>query len=199
MTGEKPLSRILLSMDATALLHDFIAHIRDERRFSPRSVEAYQRDVSAFLGFLGEHLGADASAKDLAELEPRDLRAYLAHRREGPDALADRSIARALAAIRSFYRFLDRRKGIANPRLSLVRGPRLKRLLPRPVSEQAAIALLAEAEATAQTPWIAARDAAILTLLYAGGLRISEALALTGAHAALPETLRVTGKGGKER
>ncbi len=186
-------------MDATALLHDFIAHIRDERRFSPRSVEAYQRDVSAFLGFLAEHLGADIAAKDLEQLEPRDLRAYLAHRREGPDALADRSIARALAAIRSFFRFLDRRKGIANPRLSLVRGPRLKRLLPRPVSEDAAAQLIASADDENAEPWIAARDAALVTLLYAAGLRISEALSLTGRHLPLAETLTVRGKGGKER
>jgi integrase/recombinase XerC len=82
---------------------------------------------------------------DLAELEPRDLRAYLAHRRQGPDALADRSISRALAAIRSFYRYLERRHGVKNARLSLVRGPKLKRSLPRPVSEGAARNLISEA------------------------------------------------------
>ena len=70
--------------------------------------------------------------QDLATLEPRDLRAYLAFRRQGPDALADRSISRALAAIRSFYRYLERRHGIANAQLALVRGPKLKRSLPRP-------------------------------------------------------------------
>jgi integrase/recombinase XerC len=184
---------------STALLSQWIAHLRDERRFAANSVEAYERDVAAFLGFLQGHLGGEANARDLAELEPRDLRAYLAHRRQGPDALSDRSISRALAAIRSFYRYLERRCGITNARLSLVRGPKLKAPLPRPVSEAAARNLIADAQEQASEEWIGARDAALVTLLYAAGLRISEALALTGADRPLPEMLRVRGKGGKER
>jgi len=144
-------------------------------------------------------LGGEPSAHDLAHLEPRDLRAYLAHRRQGPDALADRSISRALAAIRSFYRYLERRHGVANARLALVRGPKLKRPLPRPVSEGAARDLIVEAHDSASQEWVGARDAALITLLYAAGLRISEALALTGGDLPLPEMLRVVGKGGKER
>jgi integrase/recombinase XerC len=185
-------------MAADALLAQWIAYLRDERRFAANSVEAYDRDVAALLDFLAGHLGGAVGADDLRTLEPRDLRAYLAHRRSGPHALSDRSISRALAAIRSFFRFLDRRCGIANPRLALVRGPKLKRSLPRPVSEDAARALIAEA-ATAREAWVGARDAALITLLYAAGLRISEALALTGADRPLPEILRVCGKGGKER
>lgn len=186
-------------MYAAALLQHWIAHLRDERRFAANSVEAYECDVATFLGFLQNHLGGEPSGQDLASLEPRDLRAYLAHRRQGPDALADRSISRALAAIRSFYRYLERRHGIANARLALVRGPKLKRALPRPVSEAAARDLIAEASETATQDWIGARDAALITLLYAAGLRISEALALSGADRPLPEMLRVRGKGGKER
>ena len=186
-------------MTAAALFAQWVDHLRDERRFAGNSVDAYQRDVGAFLGFLSGHLGGEPSISDLAQLEPRDLRAYLAHRRQGHDALADRSISRALAAIRGFYRFLERRHGLANPRLGLVRGPKLKRLLPRPVSEDAAHALIADAEDSAALPWFGARDAALITLLYAAGLRISEALALTGADRPLPESLLVTGKGGKER
>jgi integrase/recombinase XerC len=186
-------------MTAAALLAQWIAHLRDERRFAANSVEAYQRDVAAFLGFLQSHLGGEASMRDLAELEPRDLRAYLAHRRQGCDALSDRSISRALAAIRSFYRYLERRHGLANARLALVRGPKLKATLPRPVSESAARQLIADAQDQAAQEWIGARDAALLTLLYASGLRISEALALKGADRALPDMLRVTGKGGKQR
>lgn len=186
-------------MTAAALLAQWLAHLRDERRFAANSVEAYERDVAAFLDFLTGHLGAAATAADLAALEPRDLRAYLAFRRQGPDALSDRSIARALAAIRSFYRYLERRLGLSNARLALVRGPKLKRPLPRPVSEAAARELIAEARASGREDWIGARDAALVTLLYAAGLRISEALALTGADLPLPETLRIVGKGGKER
>lgn len=184
---------------AAALLSSWIAHLRDERRFADNSVEAYERDVAAFLGFLSQHLGGEPGAADLATLEPRDLRAYLAYRRQGPDALADRSISRALAAIRSFYRYLERRHGVTNARLALVRGPKLKRALPRPVSEAAAQDLIGEARDAAAEEWIGARDAALVTLLYAAGLRISEALDLTGADLPLPETLRITGKGGKER
>lgn len=184
---------------ATDLLQAWITHLRDERRFADNSLDAYQRDVASFLGFLTHHLGDNPSGADIAALEPRDLRAYLAHRRQGDDALSDRSISRALAAIRSFYRFLERRHGLTNARLSLVRGPRLKRGLPRPVSEGSARDLISEAHAQANEEWIGARDAALLTLLYAAGLRISEALALTGGDLPLSETLRIVGKGGKER
>ncbi len=184
---------------ASALLTQWIAHLRDERRFADNSVAAYERDVAAFLGCLSGHLGGEPGARALGELEPRDLRAYLAYRRQGPDALADRSISRALAAIRSFYRYLERRHGVTNARLALVRGPKLKRSLPRPVSESAARHLIAEADATGTDAWQGARDAALITLLYAAGLRISEALGLTGGDLPLPETLRIVGKGGKER
>ncbi len=186
-------------MTGAALLALWIAYLRDERRFAANSIDAYQRDVAAFLGFLQGHLGGEAGSADLAKLEPRDLRAYLAHRRQGEDALADRSVSRALAAIRSFYRYLERRHGLANPRLGLVRGPKLKRPLPRPVSEGAARALIEEAESEAREEWAGARDAALITLIYAAGLRISEALALQGRDLPLPETLRIAGKGGKER
>jgi integrase/recombinase XerC len=186
-------------MNAAALLSHWIAHLRDERRFAANSLEAYERDVAAFLDFLQGHLGGEPGARELAELEPRDLRAYLAFRRQGPDALGDRSISRALAAIRSFYRYLERRHSVANARLALVRGPKLKRALPRPVSEASARALIAEASEVASQDWIGARDAALITLLYAAGLRISEALALDGGDRPLPDMLRVAGKGGKER
>jgi integrase/recombinase XerC len=186
-------------MNAAALLSHWIAHLRDERRFAANSLEAYERDVAAFLDFLQGHLGGEPGARELAELEPRDLRAYLAFRRQGPDALGDRSISRALAAIRSFYRYLERRHSVANARLALVRGPKLKRALPRPVSEASARALIAEASEVASQDWIGARDAALITLLYAAGLRISEALALDGGDRPLPDRLRVAGKGGKER
>jgi integrase/recombinase XerC len=178
---------------------DWLATLAGEKRFSPRTVEAYGRDVRAFLGFLEEHRGETPTLDALAALRPADLRAYLARRRRGEDALSDRSIARALAAIRSFLRFLERRHAAANASLSLVRGPRLKPPPPRPLAEPDAFAVLEAAGADADEPWIAARDVAVLTLLYGLGLRISEALGLTDADAPLPPTLRITGKGGKER
>jgi integrase/recombinase XerC len=150
---------------AAVLLSQWIAYLTHERRFAANSLAAYERDVAAFLEFLSGHLGGNIDGAALASLEPRDVRAYLAFRRSGLDALSDRSVSRALAAIRSFYRYLERRHGLENARLALVRGPKLKRSLPRPVSEEAALALIDEAELGASTPWIGARDAALITLL----------------------------------
>lgn len=174
-------------------------HLATERRFSALSVESYRRDVVQFLGFLTDHLGGAPTLRDMGSLEPQDLRAYLAHRRN--EGLADRSVMRALAAIRAFYSWLERRCGVANARIKLVRGPRLRSTLPRPISEIDARAMLSVAagDEAQGAGWIAARDAAVLTLLYAAGLRISEALALKGGDLPLPRTLRITGKGGKER
>lgn len=195
--GRNP-SRATPAEQALAL---FLAYLESEKRFSAKSIEAYGRDVAAFLGFLATHLGEPVTVAHFESLEPADLRAYLASRRRGEAKLGDRSIARALAAIRSFFRWLDVRAGVANARIGLVRGPRPKPLAPRPVGEAAAATLLADAAADedASAPWIAARDAAVLTLLYAAGLRISEALSLRGRDHPTPEALRITGKGGKTR
>lgn len=186
--------------DADHAQRAWLSHLADERRLSALTVEAYGRDADQFIRFLATHLGGQrVSLGAIGGLAPQDLRAYLAFRRQGPDALSDRSLARALAAIRSFLRFLEQRCGIVNARLSLVRGPRLKALLPRPVSEDAAVDAIELAQEMAREPWIAARDGAVLTLLYGAGLRISEALGLCGRDRTLGSALRVMGKGGKER
>lgn len=177
----------------------FLMHLRGERRASPRTGEAYGRDLAAFFSFLTEHLGAAPRLCDLAELQARDFRAYLAKRRSGPDGLSPRSAARALAAIRGFFRYAARRWGVTNDELALVVGPKLARSLPRPVSETAARALLSLAADDDDEPWVGARDAAVLALLYGAGLRISEALSLKGADFPMGDALRVVGKGDKER
>jgi len=184
---------------ATVALQAWLTMLDDERRLSAHTLEAYQRDVAALLGFLCGHLGHEPKLSDFAALEPRDLRAYLAFRRNGPAALSNRSVGRALAAIRGYLSFLERRYGVANARLNVVRGPKATPSLPRPVPADAAEALLSAAEAEPEEAWIGARDSAVLTLLYAAGLRISEALALTGADRPLPEALLISGKGGKQR
>src|SRR6202044_1879706 len=120
--------------------------------------------------------------------------------RGGETPLSPRSLSRHLSAIRSFFRWADRRLGVTNSHLALVRGPRVKPTQPRPVSEDQARGLIAEAEDDPERePWETARDAAVLTLLYGCGLRISEALSLTRADAPLPDVLRVLGKGSKTR
>lgn len=179
----------------------FLAMLACERRASPHTLEAYRRDISAFLDFLAGHRDGAARLAGLATVAPSDIRAYIAWRRTGERALAERSLARALAAIRSFFRFVARRYQIENPAIGLVRGPRAKGWNPRPVTEPAALELvaLAGAQASGEPAWVAARDAALITVLYAAGLRISEALALTGADAPLPDSLRVVGKGAKMR
>ncbi len=177
---------------------DWQAWLALEKRFADNTLQAYQRDVDAFLGFLTGHNGGPVLLQDLADIKTRDIRAYLAKRRSGDDGLCDRSLARALASIRSFYRFLDRRLGLSNADITFIRGPRLPPTMPRPVSISAAFDMI-DLASEASEPWIGARDAAILTLLYGCGLRISEALGLTGGNASLPETLIITGKGGRTR
>jgi integrase/recombinase XerC len=184
--------------DVAQARHDWLAWLELEKRFAKNTHDAYRRDVDAFLGFLSGHNGAPVALDDLAALKASDIRAYLAKRRNSDQPLSDRSVARALASIRSFFRFLDRRRGLSNADISFVRGPRLKPPAPRPVSEAGAFDLI-DIASDASTPWIGARDSAILTLLYGCGLRISEALCLTGNFAQLPETLIITGKGGKTR
>jgi integrase/recombinase XerC len=177
---------------------DWQAWLCLEKRFAANTVLAYGRDVDAFLGFLTGHNGAPLELCDLAGLKAVDIRAYLAKRRASDKPLTDRSVARALASIRSFFLFLDRRRGLANADVKFVRGPRLKPPAPRPVSEDSAFELI-DMASDAAVAWIAARDTAMLTLLYGCGLRISEALGLDGSNAALPQTLIIVGKGGKTR
>ncbi len=136
----------------------------------------------------------------LGELGAADLRAYLAARRQGERPLSARSLSQTLSSIRAFYRWLDRRCGVENPAVALVRGPRVKPSTPRPVTIDHAFGLIGEAEFDPdRTAWEGARDAAVLTLLYGCGLRISEALSLKRADAPLPESLRILGKGRKVR
>jgi integrase/recombinase XerC len=181
-------------------LSAFLTYLETERRCSPRTLEAYDRCVSTYLMFLERHRGEALAAASLGTVTTAELRAYLASRRRGDDALAPRSLSQALSAIRSFHGWLDRRLGIENPAIALVRGPRLPPSVPRPVTEDQAKGLLEEAEADLdRSEWESVRDRAVLTLLYGCGLRISEALSLTRADAPLPQTLRITGKGSKTR
>ena len=190
------------------MLDRWIDHLAHERRSSPRTLESYRAGAGAWLRFLERHRGEALAGRDLAGVRAPELRAYLAHRREddpltGDRALSPRSLSQNLAAIRSLHRWLDRRVGLASPDLQLVRGPRVRPTAPRPVTEASVRELLHEAaddEADgAAAPWEAARDAAVLTLLYGCGLRISEALSLRRRDAPLGESLRVLGKGSKTR
>ena len=191
-------------MTASDALSAWLEHLAHERRLSPRTLEAYGHIGRLYVAFLERHRGEALSLTDLGTVSAAEVRAHLAERRAGDGSdhsgLAARSISQTLSAIRAFHTFLDRRCATPAPQLALVRGPRIKPSLPRPVSEDQARGLLAESQADPDAaPWEAARDRAVLTLLYGCGLRISEGLSLTRADAPLGETLRITGKGGKTR
>ena len=163
-------------------------------------MRAYGDGVAAYVRFLEQHRGELLSLAAMAEVSAGDVRAYLAFRRGGNHPLSPRSVSQALSAIRAFHLWLDRRLDTPNPALSLVRGPRLPRGVPRPVSELQARELIEDAGADSdREDWEVARDEALLTLLWGCGLRISEALSLTRGDAPLAQAIRVTGKGGKTR
>ena len=168
------------------------------RGASPRTLDAYRRDVAGYLGFLAGHWGGPAGAAALARVSTADLRAWMAHERGR--GLSARSLARALSAVKSFHAWLAEARGLPAPAVTATRGPRVKPRLPRPVAPDAAQALIATVEAQSLEPWIAARDVAVVTLLYGCGLRISEALgAPRRRDAPLGDMLRIRGKGGRER
>lgn len=185
-----------LSPGVAALLERWLGQLSAVRRRSPKTVEAYRRDVVRYLAFLARHLGGAPSPAGLGALGIADLRAWMAaERRRG---LSARSLARALAAVRAFHRWLAEAEGIECAAIEVVRTPKVPGGLPRPVAEQEARAVLA-AVGGHREPWIAARDQAALTLIWGSGLRISEALGLRQRDAPLGETVRVRGKGGRER
>ena len=178
----------------------FLEHLANERRASPRTVEAYGAGVATYLAFLEQHRGGPLTLADMGALSAGDVRAYLAHRRAGPRPLSARSLSQALSAVRAYHRFLDRRLGVACPGLALVRGPKVRPGAPRPVSEDQALVLMAEAgDDPDRAEWENARDEAVLALLYGCGLRISEALSLKRSDAPLGPSLRILGKGSKTR
>ncbi|APH70097.1 tyrosine recombinase XerC [Aquibium oceanicum] len=170
-----------------------------ERRLAALTLEAYERDTRQFFQFLTGHCGGPPGLSDIADLRPADLRAFLAYRRK--EGVGARTLGRGLAAIRSFLRHLERR-GLANAAgAASLRSPKLPKSLPRPLTAPDARRVVSAGEQLAEEPWIAARNAAVLTLLYGSGLRISEALGITASQiAGKGETiLRITGKGGKTR
>lgn len=177
----------------------WLTMLAKERRLSPETVEAYERDSRQFLQFLTGHCGEPPGLADVGALRPADLRGFLSQRRSG--GAGARTLGRGLAGVRSLLRFLERR-GLANAAgAAALRAPRQPKSLPKPLTASDARRVVSVDEQLAEEPWIAARNAAVLTLLYGSGLRISEALAISGAElAGAGDTiLRVTGKGGKTR
>ena len=182
-----------------AEIESWLSYLGAERRMSPKTVEAYRRDVLQFLGFLAEHLGGAPSLRDLAALTPADVRAFLASRRAV--GIGSRSLMRTLAGTRAFARYLERNGKGQVGALAAVRAPKIGKTLPRPLPAADA-KRMADPDLPAgdgHEPWIHARDAAVLGLLYGAGLRISEALGLRCAEVGAVDAITVTGKGRKQR
>ncbi len=175
--------------DLLAAWHD---HLAQGRRRSPHTVRAYVAAAARLLDDLDETGWAE-----LARLDAAALRQHLARRRA--DGLVNTSAARELSAIKAFLTFAGAQAGLADTAAPRLRGPRIKKGIPRPVTPDDAVNLAAIVHDVAQEEWIGARDRAVLLLLYGAGMRIAEALSLTGAALPLSETIVVTGKGNKQR
>jgi integrase/recombinase XerC len=200
--GQEPAELAGAAPETAREVVDWLAHLGAERRMSPETVEAYERDVRQFLGFLAAHFGRRVTLAMLRNLATRDVRAFMAHRRG--DGIGGRSLMRALAGARSFARFLERQGKGKVGALSAIRAPKIQKTLPKPLAVTPAKRLTDTGLRAGEDrePWVLARDAAVLALLYGSGLRISEALGLKAKDIPAPgagDSITVIGKGRKPR
>lgn len=180
--------------EADRLIDDWSAALGEAQRRSSHTVRAYRRTAERFCTFLQSHTGGPVSAASLGAASLTDLRAFLASRRA--DGLSNRSAAREVSALRSFYGWLAKARSVKNAAIAGLASPKVARSIPRPLAPEDAADLAAHAGERGD--WQALRDAAVLLLLYGSGLRIAEAMALTPA-AVEGSTMRVTGKRKKTR
>ena len=192
--GELP-----LSADLAEAVTGWLLHLEQIRGYSPHTLAAYERDVRQFLVFLRGHLQHPPALADLARLPPKTFRAFFSARRKG--GAESRSIARALSSLRMLFYWLEERGVLKNRAVAGIATPKLPHGIPKPLTPAKALSVVADGGSMADSDWIGARDVAVLSLLYGSGLRISEALGLSGNQApgALRDTLRIVGKGAKER
>jgi len=200
--GERKATLPFARAELAAEMQRWLEHLGSERRYSAKTLDAYGRDVRQLLAFLAGHFGKPLSLADLANVEPRDLRAFLSSRRAA--GLCGRSLMRTLAGARSFVRYLECNGTGKAGAFAAVRSPKLPKTLPKPLAVAAAKRIVdVELRAgEAREPWILARDAAVLALLYGSGLRISEALSLGRNEVPEPrngDAITVIGKGNKSR
>lgn len=179
------------------LLEAWLTHLRSVRGRAEATITAYGADVSEFLAFQADHLGGAPGPAGLRTLQTRDLRAWMAAQRNRD--VGARSLARRLSAVKAFFRWWAERDGFDATAVLSMRAPKHVRRLPRPLTEFGAKEMIEGVADQDPRDWVQARDMAVVTLLYGCGLRISEALGLDARHATLPQVLRITGKGGKER
>ncbi|MBO9125967.1 MULTISPECIES: tyrosine recombinase XerC [unclassified Rhizobium] len=194
------MNELLIMADARLMAEraTWLQSLAGERRLSQHTLDAYERDTRQFLTFMTGHLAGPTTLKDIEALRPADFRAFLAARRR--DGTGARSLGRNLAGLRSLLRYLEK-KGLVNAAgAGAIRSPKQPKSLPKPLSDTQAVTVVSNEAQLHEEPWIAARDAAVMTLLYGCGLRISEALdLLPGDITSGATTLRITGKGNKTR
>ncbi len=187
----------MISPDALDILNDWLATKGAVESKSENTIKAYQQDLLGFFAFLTQHRDDVLGKSALCVVALSDMRAWMAHLRR--QKISPRSLARKLSAVKSFYRWFSEREGFEATAVLSVKAPKFQARLPRPVGEDAAKTILETVQMQSREPWVAARDLAVVTLLYGCGLRISEALSLRGKDAPLDKSLRILGKGGKER
>ena len=186
--------------DCQEAIADWQQWIINEKQASKNTLDAYSRDLSAFLIFMTEHLAKRPSVSDLIKLKAADFRSFLSHRLiKNEKQIAHSTLARSMSTVRNFFRFLEVTDRGKNKTLESVKSPRLKPPMPKPLGEDETFELLKAAKNLSATPWIAARDFAILTTLYGCGLRIAEALSLNNSVFPMGEEITILGKGRKER
>jgi integrase/recombinase XerC len=187
-----------LAEDMRLAATNWLAHLEHERGATENTLQAYRRDLGQFLAWLKGELGHAPCLADLARLDARRFRAFMAARRRA--GIASRSLARTMSALRVFFRWLETQEIARNRSLLQVAMPKVPHGIPKPLTVAKAAAAM-DGGAGAELDWVMARDAAVLLLLYGSGLRISEALGLLRKEAPLDgrDVLRIVGKGDKER
>ena len=188
---------ILISPAARDALEGWLAASRALKGTAENTLTAYRTDVVEFVAFMTEYKGEAQGLSPLARITVPDMRAWMAHTRS--HGASARSLARKLSAVKSFYRWLAEREGFEPTAVLSTRAPKFQKKLPRPLNEDAARAMIETVGEQSLKGWVGARDMAVVTLLYGCGLRISEALGITGRDLPLGDAMRIVGKGGKER
>ena len=187
----------LICPAACDAVQHWLSHERALKSAADNTVSAYTSDVLSFIVFMARHRSGPQGLAALSNIHTRDMRAWMAHERGR--GISSRSLARALSAVKTFFHWLAERHDLQPTAVLQARSPKFERKLPRPLAIKAAREMIEAVETQAPENWVAARDTAVLTMLYGCGLRISEALGLSGTDHPLPDVLRIIGKGGKER
>jgi len=187
-----------LGEDLDRAVRDWLSHLRHERGHAQKTLEAYERDLRQFVAFLESNLGHAPCLADLDRLEPRTIRAFMAARRRA--GTVSRSLARALSALRQFFRWLEAQGRVNNRAVLQLASPKVPHSVPKPLTVDKAAGVV-DGGPAGDLDWVLARDTAVLLLLYGSGLRIAEALGIRAkdAPAGDRDVLRIRGKGGKER